>query len=323
MFLTVTLGACACFQLLSSLLYRDASRVRQRIADEFQKDSADGPRSPLFRNLDRLSIDPVSGGMSDLGLAEMPGPGLPDDRWLSRLQGILEQADVHWSVNTFLTLTAALALPLAGVGVWLQGLLLGTLAGGLGALLPLAYVLYRRKKRREAFLAQLPGAFDLMARVLRAGHSVPQALQAVVESSEQPVAGEFAQCQEQQNLGLRPEISFQDMARRTGVIEMRIFLMAMMVQRQVGGNLSEVLERLAMLIRSRLRLRSQVRTLTAEGRMQGLTLLLLPFLLFGVMMLVNRSYTEVLFDHVPLLIGTGVSMLIGALWIRKIVNFEG
>jgi tight adherence protein B len=323
MFFTVTLGACACFQLLSSLLYRDASRVRQRIADEFQKSAGDGPRSPLFRNLDRLSVDPVSGGMSDLGLAETPGLGVPEDRWLTRLQALLDQADVRWSINTFLLLTAGLSLPLAGLGALLQGLLLAVLAGALGAVLPLGYLLLRRKKRREAFLAQLPGAFDLMARVLRAGHSVPQALQAVVESSEQPVAGEFAQCQEQQNLGLRPEISFQDMARRTGVIEMRIFLMAMMVQRQVGGNLSEVLERLAMLIRSRLRLRSQVRTLTAEGRLQGLTLLVLPFLLFGVMMIVNRSYTEVLFEHVPLLIGTGVSMLIGAVWIRKIVNIEG
>jgi tight adherence protein B len=99
--------------------------------------------------------------------------------------------------------------------------------------------------------------------------------------------------------------------------------MALLIQRQVGGNLSEVLERLAMLIRSRLRLRNQVRSLTAEGRLQGLTLLVLPFLLFGTMMVVNRTYTQVLFEHVPLLIATGVSMLVGALWIRKIVNFEG
>jgi len=324
MFCTVTLGTCAGFQLLSGLLFRDASRVRQRIADEFQKGAGGAARSPLFRNLDRLSVDPLSGGMSDLGLAEMPGTArAPERGWYPWLQEMLEQADVKWTVRILLVLMASLGLTLGALGLVLQGLLLATILSGAAAALPLAFVQLRRKTRREAFLAQLPGAFDLMARVLRAGHSVPQALQAVVESTEQPVAGEFAKCQEQQNLGLRPEISFEEMARRTGVIEMRIFVMAMVVQRQVGGNLSEVLERLAMLIRNRLRLRNQVKTLTAEGRLQGLTLLVLPFLMFGVMMVVNRSYAEVLFEHVSLLIGTGVSMAVGAIWIRKIVSFEG
>src|SRR5262249_22016338 len=134
--------------------------------------------------------------------------------------------------------------------------------------------------------------------------------------------GEFARCQKQQNLGLRPEVTFQELAQRTGVVEMRIFVMALLIQRQVGGNLSDVLERLAMLIRARLRLREQVKALTAEGRMQGLTLLVLPFVMFAGLMVINRSYAETLFDHVPLLIGTGVAMLVGVLWIRKIVNFE-
>jgi tight adherence protein B len=261
--------------------------------------------------------------MSDLGLAEMEGlEPAADGHWRTRLQIMLDQADLKWTVQTLLALTGGLALVLGALGVWLQGPLLGVLAAGAAGAAPLGYVQFKRKARREAFLAQLPGAFELMARVLRSGHSVPQALQAVVEGSEQPLAGEFAQCQKQQNLGLRPEISFQEMARRTGVIEMRIFVMAVLIQRQVGGNLAEVLERLAMLIRSRLRLRNLVRTLTAEGRLQGLTLLVLPFVMFAAMMVVNRTYTEVLFQHVPLLVATGVSMTIGALWIRKIVNFE-
>jgi tight adherence protein B len=323
MFFTVTLGVAASYQLLSGLLFRDASRVRQRVAEEFHKGSRDAPRSPLFRNLDRLSVDPVSGGMSDLGMAEMPPTtDTAEDSWRCRLRVMLEQADLKWSLEGLLTAMGALGLALGLLGLWLQGPLLAVIAGGVGAAAPLGYVQFRRRARRNAFLAQLPGAFDLMARVLRAGHSVEQALQAVVEASEQPVAGEFGQCQKQQNLGLRPEISFQDMARRTGVVEMRIFVMAVLIQRQVGGNLSEVLERLAMLIRSRLRLRNHVRTLTAEGRLQGLTLLLLPFAMFAVMLVVNRTYAEVLFDHVPLLLATGVSMAAGALWIRKIVNFE-
>jgi tight adherence protein B len=323
MFCTVTLGFLAGFQLLSGLFLRDATVVRRRITDEFRKDGGDAPRSPLFKNLDRLSVDPLSGGMSDLGLAEIQAPAAAEGvGWQPQLQTMLEQADLKIRVYDLLAGMAGLALALGAVGLWLHGPLLGLGLAAVAGAAPLALVQWKRNARREAFLAQLPGAFDLTARVLRSGHSVPQALQAVVEASEDPVAGEFAQSLKQQNLGLRPEISFQEMARRTGVVEMRIFVMALLIQRQVGGNLAEVLERLAMLIRSRLRLRNHVRTLTAEGRLQGLTLLVLPFAMFAAMMAVNRNYAEVLFEHVPLLLATGASMLAGALWIRKIVNFE-
>jgi tight adherence protein B len=322
-FVTVTLCVAASYQLLSSLLFPDASRVRRRVAEEFRKGQAQAPRSSLFRNLDRLGVDPSSGGLSDLGMAETPGAPPRVDRSLrARLQAMLDQADRGWSVRFLLALMGGLALAGVVVGLCLSGLGLAVTAGAGGAAAPLVYLGLKRKARREKFLTQLPGAFDLMARVLRAGHSVPQALQAVVDALEEPVAGEFARCQKQQNLGLRPEVTFQDLAHRTGLVEMRIFVMAMLIQRQVGGNLSEVLERLAMLIRTRLRLRKQVRTLTAEGRLQGLTLLVLPFVMFGAMLVINRSYAMVLFEHASLLVATGISMLIGALWIRKIVNFD-
>jgi tight adherence protein B len=161
-----------------------------------------------------------------------------------------------------------------------------------------------------------------MARVIRAGQSVPQALQTVAEATEDPVAGEFAQCQKQQNLGLRPEASFQEMAQRSGILEMRIFAMALTIQRQTGGNLSDVLERLAGLVRARLRLRERIRILTAEGRLQGWTLVVLPFLAFGIMLVVNRSYAQVLLEHVPLVLATLCAMGIGILWIRKIVQLD-
>jgi tight adherence protein B len=267
-------------------------------------------------------VDQLTGGLSDLGLAEMPGAAVPAAVARRGLQGLLDRAGVRLSVRGLLVVMAALGLPLGVAGFWLSGLPLGVPATLAGAALPLLYLRARHKARREKLLKQLPAGFDLMARVLRAGHSVPQALQAVVGAVDQPLAGEFAHCERQQSLGLRPELTFQDLAQRTGIVEVRIFVMAMLIQRQVGGNLSEVLERLAMLIRARLRLRGQVRTLTAEGRLQGLTLMVLPFLMFGAMMFINRSYALVLFQHVPLLIGMGVSMLVGALWIRKIVNFE-
>jgi tight adherence protein B len=161
-----------------------------------------------------------------------------------------------------------------------------------------------------------------MARVIRAGQSVPQALQAVADAFEDPLAGEFANCLKQQNLGLRPEVAFQELAQRTGILEMRIFTMAMLIQRQTGGNLSEVLERLGALVRDRLRLKKRVRSLTAEGRLQATTLLVLPGLMFGVMWLINRSYAAILLEHPGLIAATLVSMALGAVWIRKIINFE-
>jgi tight adherence protein B len=192
---------------------------------------------------------------------------------------------------------------------------------GLGAA-PLLYVRQRQKARRDRFLTQLPAAFDLMARVLRSGHSVPHAFQAVADSFEPPIAGEFAFCQEQQNLGLLPEMTYRDLARRTGVLEVKIFVMAMMIQRQAGGNLSEVLERLAALIRERVRLRNHIRTLTAEGRLQAVVLLVLPPVMFFVMRFINPPYADVLLEHSGLLVGMMASMGLGALWIRKIIQFD-
>jgi tight adherence protein B len=324
MFLTVSVGLGAGFHLLTNMMFPDASLVRRRISEEFQKDKTGAPRSALFKNLDRLSLDMRTGGMSDLGMAEMPGSTTPSGQpgLRAQLQDMLQQADIACSVPQLVLITLALGTMAAALGFAIHGALLAVVAGAMGMVAPVSYVHMRAKARKEKFLLQLPGAFDLMARVLRSGHSVPQALQAVVESVDQPVAGEFAQCQKQLNLGLRAEISFQDLARRSGIVEMRIFVMALLIQRQVGGNLSDVLERLAMLIRARLKLRNQVRTLTAEGRMQALTLLVLPFVIFGVMLLVNPEYALVLFEHVSLLIAMGVSMLVGTLWIRRIVNFE-
>ena len=319
-FAAVTFGLIGGYYLVTGVLARDASLVRRRMDSEFNLGgpSSDPGAGPLFKKFD-LDRAPVR-----LEEAEKPAaPAAPPAPTLhERLETLVQQSALRLTVRQLLVVTAAFALGLGVAGALCRGVLLGLLGTLVGAALPLWYVDQRRKARRERLLAQLPGAFDLMARVIRAGNSVPQALLAVTESTEEPVAGEFAQCQKQQNLGLRPEIAFHQLAQRTGILEMRIFAMAMLIQRQSGGNLSEVLERLARLIRERQRLRTQVRTLTAEGRLQGLTLMVLPVLMFAVMMFLNRKYAEVLLEHRNLLYATGASMAVGALWIRRIVNFD-
>jgi tight adherence protein B len=171
-------------------------------------------------------------------------------------------------------------------------------------------------------MAQLPHAFDLMARVIRTGQTISQGLQAVADEFDPPVAAEFAYCFEQQNLGLSPELALRELGRRTGLLEIRIFILALLVQQQTGGNLAEILDRLAAIIRERFRVRGKIRVLTAEGRAQALVLLILPPALLLIILMLNRSYGQVLLDHPYLLAGMFVSEALGALWIRKIVNFD-
>jgi tight adherence protein B len=270
--------------------------------------------SPLFRSVPQLNLD-AADAEQNAGAAARAGI-------TQRLEALLEQAQLRLTVLQLALVSVGLGLLAGAFGVWLGGVLLGLPLAVGAALAPLVYVHVRVTARRDKLLRQMAPAFELMARVLRAGSSAPQALMAVTEAFEDPISREFAHCQKQLDLGLRPEVIYQEMARRSGIVEMRIFVMAMMIQRQTGGNLSEVLDRLAGLIRMRLRLKQQVRTLTAEGRLQGWVLTALPFFVFGALLVVNRDYAMVLFDHVPLLIGTAVSMLLGTLWIRRIVNFD-
>jgi tight adherence protein B len=171
-------------------------------------------------------------------------------------------------------------------------------------------------------MAQLPHAFDLMARVIRTGQTISQSLQAVADEFDPPVAAEFASCFEQQNLGLPLEAALRELGRRTGLLEVRIFVLAVLVQQQTGGNLAEMLDRLASIIRERFRVRGKIRALTAEGRIQALVLLALPPALLLIILVLNRSYGQVLLDHPYLLAGMVVSQALGALWIRKIVHFD-
>ena len=317
-FLAATLGLAAGYSIWTDLARRDQSRALARVGSEFRKE-AGGPGGPsrLFKNM-------PPGGPADGGAAAPAGVGERDGAAGLRAQfdSVVAQSGLDVTARQVLIASAAAALVLGTVGGVVQGFFLCAAGFAAGGFVPFGYVWVRHKARRDKFLSQLPDAFDLMARVMRAGHSVPQSFQSVAETFEQPIAGEFASCSEQQNLGLLPEVAYRDLAYRTGILEMKIFVMAMLIQRQTGGSLSEVLERLAALVRERVRMHSRIRALTAEGRLQAVVLLVLPFVMFLVMRLVNRRYADVLLEHPPLIAGMLVAMALGALWIRKIINFD-
>jgi tight adherence protein B len=311
------LGVTVWIVLMASVtadLWRRRRLTAGRVEAEFFTDKRQRP--VLFQAPSAAPLPDVL----DPGDTTLPQPVRLDP--VQQLRRKLTQSRLPLTFEQVLGLALAGAL-VAGVSLTLSlGWTAGLAGAAAGGVLPFLYVHWRWKARRDKLMDQLPDAFDLMARVIRAGHSVPQAVQSIVEEFEPPVAEEFRYCQEQQNLGLLPEVTFRELAQRADVLEVKIFVMALLVQRQTGGNLTELLERLASVVRDRMRIRGQVKALSAEGRMQAVVLMVLPPLMFAVMMVVSPEYAQLLLEHVHLLIGMAVLMAIGAAWIHRIVNFE-
>jgi tight adherence protein B len=312
--LTFLAGAfivAAIYSILSDLYLRDRTLVSKRMDEEFRKSQREKARqSRLFKDLGELA--------SDAGVDDDDSPTLTQ-----RLEVMIEQSRLNLTVQRLLAIMASLGLGL-GVLAWLmrRDSLMGVIGAVIGVLAPLMYVRTKQKIQLRRLLAQLPDAFDLMARVIRAGQTISQALLAVADEFDQPIAGEFSYCYEQQNLGLSPELAMRDLARRTGLLEIKIFVLAMLVQQQTGGNLAELLDKLATVVRERFRLLAKIQALTAEGRFQAAILLAMPPALFVMIFFLNRSYAQVLLNQPTLLVMVFIGEVTGALWIRKIINFD-
>jgi len=323
-FLAVTLAVLVSGFIWFDLSRRDEKRAVQRLSEELQKPQAEQPGSSLFKNVNDFDLTEQkhSWEASDLGVAAVPGPGVGPPPRKRSLRDQLELARMHLTPQMFLVWSVSGALSLCVLGLFVQGWLLAVPAALVGAATPWFCLKRRLNARQDKLLGQLPAAFDLMARVMRAGLSLAQAFQGVADSFEEPLVSEFGRCREEQNLGISPEVSLHGLAERTGVVEMKIFVMALLIQRQIGGNLADILERLAGLIRERQRLRNHTRTLTAEGRLQALVLLIMPVVMFLVIRTINKAYTDLLLEHPLLLLTTGGLMAVGTLWISKIIDIE-
>jgi tight adherence protein B len=311
-FLAVAMSMAGVLSLLSDVYSRDKKRVQDRLDVEFQnKQREKVKRSLLFKEADSYQAELMEGARAS------------QLTWSEWLQSMLDQSGLEMTQKQVLAYTGGTAA-VGGLllGLPMHSLLFGAVGAAAGAVCPISYVHIIRNARLEKLRQQLSDAFDLMARVLRAGQSMPQAMLAVATEFASPIAEEFAYCSEQQNLGLATEISMRDLAKRTGLVEMNIFVVAVLVQRQVGGNLSEILEKLALVVRQRYKTRGTIKTLTAEGRMQAGVLMALPPLLLVAMLVVNYDYAIVLIEKPFLIGGMAFFMALGGLWIRKIVNFD-
>jgi tight adherence protein B len=293
--------------VVSDLFLKDRAAVNRRLTEEFRTKQRDDIRnSPLFRDLGRLSEESAGG---------------PTTR--QRLTQMVEQSGVKITLDRLLATAVGVALVAGALGTLLrQNIAVGAVVGLTAGAVPLLYVHLKRKARLAKLLGQLPDAFELMARMIRAGQTTEQAVQAVADEFELPIAAEFAICAEQQNLGLSPEIAFRDLAKRCGLLEIKIFVLALLVQQQTGGNLAEILDKLSGVVRERFRIAGKIKALTAEGRMQGLVLLILPFAIMGIMTVMSKKYAETVIQYPQLIVVMLVIELIGWLWIRKVVNFD-
>jgi tight adherence protein B len=239
---------------------------------------------------------------------------------------VFEQADTSLTVGKMVAISGGMALAGCVMAVALRiNTLLVPLVGLFLGVLPMGWVLFRRRRRLKAFGAQLPDALEMMARSLRAGQSLGFGFSMVSSEMPAPIGKEFGRVFEEQNLGVPLEDSLLSLCERVPSLDIKFFATAVILQRQTGGDLAEILDKIGNLIRDRFRIWGQVQALTGEGRLSGIVLLALPFVLFIAVYQFNRDYVMLLFSDPmgkKMLAVAVVMQILGALVIRKIVNIK-
>lgn len=242
------------------------------------------------------------------------------------MQHLLEQADVPWRVGTFFLLTTGASIAM-GMSAFVVARLsiVGLAAAAFGATLPYIYVKRRKSKRLLAFEESFPESIDLLGRAIRAGHAFSTGLQMVADESPEPLAGEFRRVFEEQKFGLAIEDSLLALADRIDLVDMRIFVTALLIQREVGGNLAEILDKISYTIRERFTIQRQVRVYTAQGRFTGYLLAVLPIGVGFLIWMLNSEYMMILIREPTgrlMMTVAGLLQIIGFFVIRKIINIE-
>jgi tight adherence protein B len=254
------------------------------------------------------------------------------DRLLQRinvapqLRLLLRQADLKWTVGKLVLLSVFFGVGLGYlVDLRTGAVFLALLIGVAAAACPLLYVLHVRQRRFDRLRTLLPDAIDLMVAGIRAGHSLLSAIGMVARESPEPVRGEFRQCYDEQNFGLDLRTAMSNFIRRVPIHDIRIISAAILIQKDTGGNLTEILEKVGYLIREDFRLQRQIGVHTAQGRLTGYILAAMPVALGIGLYLFNPQHMSLLWTRpvgLKMLYGSIISTTIGMFIIRKIVRFR-
>ncbi len=241
------------------------------------------------------------------------------------LTKVIEQADANVKPSALF----GAGLLLGGVGLVVGYVTVNPYVAPVTALVcftvPFAWLFWKRSKRLKKFAGQLPEGMELIARALRAGHSLAAGLHVVAEEMPQPIAKEFGRVYEEQNLGITLDDALKNLTERVPNLDLRFFVTSVAIQRQTGGDLAEILDRIGYVIRERYKILGQVKALTAEGRLSGIVLIGLPIFLFLLMLWMRPAYISMLWTEdmgIKMSISAVVLMVIGAYSIQKIIDIK-
>ena len=296
-----------------------------------------GPSKPLKQRLDALQWESAPGQAEERSSTdirreeEVSGAGwlnrwMVKINWAPAMRLVLSQADVKTPAETLLLISAGGWITVACIIYFRTGSLLPALLLSAAFIpLPLSYVLRKRARRFAKFEQQLPEALDMLVSALKVGHSLITGIGALGQDSTEPIAREFRQLFDEQNFGMDLRTAMTNLAVRVPLQDVRIFVSAALIQKESGGNLAEVLEKVAQTTRERFRLKKQIMVHTAQGRLTGWILSLLPVLLGFGMYMVNPEGMSVLWTHpvgLKMLYAALTMIIVGGLIIRKIVRIR-
>jgi len=246
--------------------------------------------------------------------------------WTTHLQRFITQAGMDIRPGKILLFCGVGGLSAYVLVSFFYGHLpVAVIAALLAAVIPLGVVYFRRNRRLKQFEQRFPEALDLLGRAVRAGHAFTAGLEMVSKEAPEPVATEFRTTFEEQNFGLPLRDALTNMASRVPSVDVRFFITALLIQKDSGGNLAQLLDELARVIRERFRIHREVQIKTAQGRLTATILIALPIGMLVFMKMVNPGYVNVLFEDplgIRVLMGAGVMQLIGAAIIWRIVQIE-
>ncbi|HTZ97483.1 MAG TPA: type II secretion system F family protein [Terriglobales bacterium] len=251
---------------------------------------------------------------------------------LANFQSFLEQADLKMRVGTLLMACVASAVVTAGLGFVLAGslppnqaMLFALIGLVLGAILPYSYASRRRRKRFQKFEELFPDALDTLTRAVRAGHAFTTSLELIAGEIADPIAGEFRKLYEEQKFGLPVRDALLNLSQRMPLVDVKFFITAVMLQRETGGNLAEILDNLSYVIRERFKIQRQVRVYTAQGRLTMALLMGMPPVIVVTMLATNPPFIRPLFadpiGHALVVVGI-VLQTVGYFVIRKIIQIQ-
>jgi tight adherence protein B len=261
---------------------------------------------------------------------------LTQDSWKNRLLGkfrhifnldeLLLQADLPCRAGTLLLVSLSMGTAAGAYGFFQFGLL-GAVGGffGVGYLLPNFLLVLKKKRRLKKFEKQLPEALGLMSRSLKAGHSFPSSMQLVADEMANPIGIEFFKTFKEYNYGLDFNDVLMNLYKRNQLRDLKFFITAILIQRETGGNLVEILEKISHLIRERFKLVNQIKGLTAEGRLSGLILIALPVCIGLMLWRLNPNYIGLLWNHPTGRLMSGMAVFfqfLGIVAIKKIVSIK-